>query len=127
MGQPHLGHPCQHSRACSSPSSTTSTRRSSGTRGRLATPAWSSPSAFAIGEPLPDVGALDAVVSLGGDQSAASPNDDPLLAPEVEFLRAAAGAGLPVLGICLGGSCWRGRSAAVCATPGARSSGAPCA
>jgi GMP synthase (glutamine-hydrolysing) len=55
------------------------------------------------GEPLPELAGLDGVVSLGGDQSAVPGGDEPLLAPEVAFLQEAALAGLPVLGICLGG------------------------
>jgi GMP synthase (glutamine-hydrolysing) len=52
-------------------------------------------------DPLPRLGEVDAILSFGGAQSAVGP--DPSLVPEVELLREAVGAGLPVLGICLGG------------------------
>jgi GMP synthase-like glutamine amidotransferase len=53
------------------------------------------------GDPLPRVGEVDAILSFGGAQSAVGP--DASLVPEVELLREAVAAGVPVLGICLGG------------------------
>lgn len=53
------------------------------------------------GDPLPSLAEVDAIVSFGGAQSAIGP--DPSLAAELELLRDAARAGVPVLGICLGG------------------------
>lgn len=57
----------------------------------------------AAGEPLPRIEDVDAIVSFGGDQSVALPAVDPALAREMALLRAAVEAGVPVLGICLGG------------------------
>lgn len=53
------------------------------------------------GDPLPAVDGVDGILSFGGAQSATSP--DAPLAAEIELLGAAARAGVPVLGICLGG------------------------
>ncbi len=50
------------------------------------------------GDPLPALGELDGIVSLGGEQNAL----DPALAGEAELLREATRAGVPVLGVCLG-------------------------
>jgi GMP synthase (glutamine-hydrolysing) len=50
------------------------------------------------GDPLPSLGEVDAIVSLGGEQNAL----DPSLAGEAGLLREAARAGVPVLGVCLG-------------------------
>ena len=47
---------------------------------------------------LPDLDALDGVVSLGGEQAAW----DPALEPEAELLREAVAREIPVLGVCLG-------------------------
>jgi GMP synthase-like glutamine amidotransferase len=47
---------------------------------------------------LPDVDAVDAIVSLGGEQSAW----DPALAGEVELIREATAREIPFLGVCLG-------------------------
>ena len=55
------------------------------------------------GEPLPAVGEVDAVISFGGAQSAVPSALDPRLDGELALLRDAVQAGLPVLGICLGG------------------------
>ena len=55
------------------------------------------------GEPLPALGEVDGIVSFGGSQSAVGPTIEPALEAEVAFLREAVEAGLPVLGICLGG------------------------
>jgi GMP synthase-like glutamine amidotransferase len=56
---------------------------------------------LAGGDPLPRLDEVDAILTFGGDQSAVGP--DPELVPEIELLRQAVGAGVPVLGICLGG------------------------
>jgi GMP synthase-like glutamine amidotransferase len=58
---------------------------------------------LAAGNPLPELGGLDGIVSLGGEQSAVRADADPLLSAEARLLREAAHAGVPVLGICLGG------------------------
>ena len=47
---------------------------------------------------LPDLDAVDAVVSLGGEQSAW----DPALEPEAELMREAVAREIPLLGVCLG-------------------------
>jgi GMP synthase-like glutamine amidotransferase len=53
-------------------------------------------------EAWPNPRGADAVVALGSDRSVhASP--EPWIAAQVKFLRAAHGAGVPVLGICFGG------------------------
>jgi GMP synthase (glutamine-hydrolysing) len=51
------------------------------------------------GDRLPAPDEVDGVLVFGGEQHAG----DPTFAPEADFLRAAVAAGLPVLGICLGG------------------------
>jgi GMP synthase-like glutamine amidotransferase len=52
-------------------------------------------------DPLPALDEVDAILSFGGAQSAVGP--DATLGPELDLLREAAHAGVPVLGICLGG------------------------
>ena len=47
---------------------------------------------------LPDLGAVDAIVSFGGEQSAW----DPALQPELELIREAVAREIPFLGVCLG-------------------------
>ena len=54
------------------------------------------------GEPLPEVGAQDAAIILGGPMNVYEETIHPFLREEDRFLRAAAERGLPVLGICLG-------------------------
>jgi len=54
------------------------------------------------GEPLPDLGAIDGVLSLGGEQSVLDIDADPMLTAEAAFLRAAVEREIPVLGVCLG-------------------------
>jgi GMP synthase-like glutamine amidotransferase len=54
------------------------------------------------GEPLPDVGAQDAAIVLGGPMNVYEEAIHPFLREEDLFLRGAAARGLPVLGICLG-------------------------
>jgi GMP synthase (glutamine-hydrolysing) len=51
---------------------------------------------------LPDLGAVDGILSFGGTQSARDVATDRALATEVDWLRDAVAAGVPVLGICLG-------------------------
>jgi GMP synthase (glutamine-hydrolysing) len=55
----------------------------------------------AAGEELPDVEAVDGIVVLGGEASAAG--DAPGFDDQLELLRAAVDRGVPVLGVCLGG------------------------
>ncbi len=54
------------------------------------------------GAPLPAVGDVSAVVSLGGVMGAYETDRYPFLAAEKGFLREAVEAGVPVLGVCLG-------------------------
>ncbi len=54
------------------------------------------------GDPLPDLDAIDGIVSFGGAQSVTEIERYPYLQEEVELLRAAVERDLPVLGICLG-------------------------
>ena len=55
------------------------------------------------GAELPEPGSVDGMVVLGGDQSAVHAGADPVLAREAQLLRETVAAGVPVLGICLGG------------------------
>lgn len=55
------------------------------------------------GDALPALDGIDGVVSLGGEQSVLDVDRDALLSEEVEWLRDAVAAGVPVLGVCLGG------------------------
>jgi GMP synthase-like glutamine amidotransferase len=50
----------------------------------------------------PDPRSVDAVVALGSDRSVHA-STDPWIAPQLDFLRAAHAARVPVLGICFGG------------------------
>jgi GMP synthase (glutamine-hydrolysing) len=54
------------------------------------------------GEPLPDLDAVDGVISLGGEQSVLGIDSDPMLTAEAAFLREAVAREIPVLGVCLG-------------------------
>lgn len=54
------------------------------------------------GERLPELGAVDALVVLGGTMGVYDEERFPFLAAEQDYLRQAVAAGLPVLGICLG-------------------------
>src|SRR5262245_11374620 len=54
------------------------------------------------GEPLPDRREFDAVLAMGGPMGAGDDADHPWLAAERELIADAAGAGRPVLGVCLG-------------------------
>ena len=55
------------------------------------------------GGELPEPGTMDGLVVLGGDQSALDADADPLLSREALLLRETVAAGVPVLGVCLGG------------------------
>ena len=55
------------------------------------------------GDPLPDAGEADAILSLGGDQSVRDLDKYDYLQAEAEYLREEAERGTPVLGVCLGG------------------------
>jgi GMP synthase (glutamine-hydrolysing) len=54
------------------------------------------------GDDLPDLGTLDGVVSLGGEQSVLHLDREPALRAEVAWLSDAVERGVPVLGVCLG-------------------------
>jgi GMP synthase (glutamine-hydrolysing) len=54
------------------------------------------------GEPLPDLDAIDGIVSFGGEQSVLDIADDAMLTAEAAFLRDAVERGIPTLGVCLG-------------------------
>jgi GMP synthase (glutamine-hydrolysing) len=54
------------------------------------------------GDPLPALDEVDAILSLGGDQSVCDIGGDPVLQAEAELLREAVDRGVPVLGVCLG-------------------------
>jgi GMP synthase (glutamine-hydrolysing) len=55
------------------------------------------------GDPLPALGEVDGILSLGGSQSVRDIDAYPVLQQEVALLREAVDAGVPVLGVCLGG------------------------
>ena len=55
------------------------------------------------GDPPPEPGEADAVISLGGDQSVRDLERYPYLVAEVDYLRSEAERGTPILGVCLGG------------------------
>ena len=55
------------------------------------------------GDPLPEPGEADAIVSLGGDQSVRDIDKYDYLQAEVKYLRDEAERGTPILGVCLGG------------------------
>jgi GMP synthase-like glutamine amidotransferase len=55
------------------------------------------------GDPLPEPGEADAIISLGGDQSVRDIARLPYLDAEAKLLRAEAERGTPILGVCLGG------------------------
>ena len=54
------------------------------------------------GDPLPDLGEIDGIVSFGGAQSVTEIERYPYLLAEAELLREAVARDVPVLGICLG-------------------------
>ncbi|MGW0037589.1 type 1 glutamine amidotransferase [Gordonia sp. NPDC003376] len=56
----------------------------------------------ATGDALPDLDDVQALVVLGGPQSAYDKQANPYLADEIAFLRAAHGRSIPILGLCLG-------------------------
>ncbi|HEX6714487.1 MAG TPA: type 1 glutamine amidotransferase [Thermoleophilaceae bacterium] len=55
------------------------------------------------GDPLPEPGEADAILSLGGDQSVCDIAQYDYLLAEAEYLREEAERGTPILGVCLGG------------------------
>lgn len=55
------------------------------------------------GDPLPDLGEVDGVLSLGGEHSVRDIAEHLELAAEAELLREAVAREVPVLGVCLGG------------------------
>jgi len=55
------------------------------------------------GDPLPEPGEAEAILSLGGDQSITQIERYPYLLAEAELLRSEAARGTPILGVCLGG------------------------
>jgi GMP synthase-like glutamine amidotransferase len=55
------------------------------------------------GDPLPEPGEADAILSLGGDQSIREVDRYDYLVAEAELLREEAERGTPILGVCLGG------------------------
>jgi GMP synthase (glutamine-hydrolysing) len=55
------------------------------------------------GDPLPEPGEADAILSLGGDQSVRDIGQYDYLQAEAELLRTEAERGTPILGVCLGG------------------------
>ena len=55
------------------------------------------------GDELPSLDEVDGILSLGGAQSVRDLPEYPILQAEVDLLRAAVEAGVPVLGVCLGG------------------------
>jgi len=54
------------------------------------------------GDPLPDVDSVDLLIVMGGPMGVHDEEQYPWLAQEKDFLREVIGAGIPVLGICLG-------------------------
>jgi GMP synthase-like glutamine amidotransferase len=54
------------------------------------------------GDPLPGLGEVDGILTLGGDQSVRDIASIPVLEAEAALLRDAVEAGVPVLGVCLG-------------------------
>jgi GMP synthase-like glutamine amidotransferase len=57
----------------------------------------------AAGDPLPSLAEADGIISFGGSQSVVDIDRDPVLRAEGDLLREAVSAGVPVLGVCLGG------------------------
>ena len=55
------------------------------------------------GDPLPALDEVDGILSFGGGQSVLDIEHDPALAAEARLLGGAVTAGVPVLGVCLGG------------------------
>jgi GMP synthase (glutamine-hydrolysing) len=54
------------------------------------------------GDALPELGGVDGIVLLGGEQSVVRLGDHPVLADEAEWVAAAIEQEVPVLGVCLG-------------------------
>jgi GMP synthase (glutamine-hydrolysing) len=55
------------------------------------------------GDPLPDLGEVDGIISFGGDQSVLEIERYPYMQAEAELMREAARRDIPQLGVCLGG------------------------
>lgn len=55
------------------------------------------------GDPLPDLGAVDGILSFGGGQSVVHLDAEPALRAEADLLAEAVQQEIPVLGLCLGG------------------------
>src|SRR3954453_16484994 len=55
------------------------------------------------GDPLPEPGEAEAILSLGGDQSVREIDHYDYLVAEAKLLREEAERGTPILGVCLGG------------------------
>lgn len=55
------------------------------------------------GDPLPELGEVDGILALGGEQSVRDIDCDPVLTAEAALLREAVAREIPVLGVCLGG------------------------
>lgn len=55
------------------------------------------------GDPLPDLGEVDGIISFGGDQSVLDIDRYPYMQAEAELMREAAHRDVPQLGVCLGG------------------------
>jgi GMP synthase (glutamine-hydrolysing) len=55
------------------------------------------------GDALPALAEVDGIISFGGGQSVLDVEHDPALRAEAQLLREAVDAGVPVLGVCLGG------------------------
>jgi GMP synthase (glutamine-hydrolysing) len=58
---------------------------------------------LAEGDPLPALGEADGILTLGGSESVVDIAGDATLTAEAALLREATAAGVPVLGVCLGG------------------------
>lgn len=56
----------------------------------------------AAGDPLPDLGGVDALVVMGGTVSVTTIDADPALAAEAAWIGEAVARGIPFLGVCLG-------------------------
>ena len=85
-----------------SPASTTSTARSSAPPRPRCAPPGSTHHDLLAGDPLPELDAVDGIISFGGAQSVTEIDRYPYLLAEAEFLRRAAERDVPVLGVCLG-------------------------
>ncbi len=55
-----------------------------------------------LGEPLPEIGSFDAIVSMGGTMNVYEEDKFPFLGTETDLLRKAIELNIPILGVCLG-------------------------